>query len=94
MTLELRFPIKIAKLPNKKNHISFGKANPMHKVSLVTGNLLNKCPLPLKRIQIFIQHFKLVLNSYPTEKLNHKYSLATVGPAIRRISQILMLSDD
>ena len=46
---ELRFPIKMAKLANKKNHISFGKANPMQKVSLATGNLLNKrAPSPKK----------------------------------------------
>ena len=94
MTLELRFPIKMAKFANKKNHISFGKANPMQKVSFVTGNLLNKRPLPQKRIGMFTQYFKLVPNSYPTEKLNHKYSWATVGSAIRVIYQILMLSDD
>ena len=39
----------MAKLANKKNHISFGKANPMQNVSLVTGNLLNKrAPSPKK----------------------------------------------
>ena len=57
MTLELRFPIKMAKLANKKKHISFGKASPMRKVSFVTGNLLNKRPLSQKRIGIFTQHF-------------------------------------
>ena len=70
MTSEPRFPIKMPKLANKKNHISFGKANPMQKVSLVTGNLLNNRPLPQKRIGIFTQHFKLVPSSNPTEKLN------------------------
>ena len=46
MALELRFPIKMVKLAIKKKRIFFGKANPMLKVSLVTGNVLNKHPLP------------------------------------------------
>ena len=49
MTLELRFPIKMAKLSLKKNRISFGKTNPMLKVSLVAGNVLNKRPFPTKK---------------------------------------------
>ena len=48
MTLELRFPMKMGKLAIKKNRISFGKANPLLKVSLVTGNILNKSPSPKK----------------------------------------------
>ena len=88
MTLELRVEFAI-----KKNRISFGKANPMLKVSLTTGNVLNKRPHHQKRIEIFTLHFRLVPNSYPTtEKLNHKQSLATVGPAIIRIYEILMLT--
>ena len=58
------------KLVNKKNHISFGKANPIQNLFLVTGNLLNKCCLPQKRIGIFTLHFKLVPNSYPTTQKN------------------------
>ena len=70
MALELRFPIKMAKRAIKKNRISFGKSNPILKVSLVTGNVLNKRPLPQKRIEIFTLHFKLVANSYPTTQKN------------------------
>ena len=47
MTLELRFPIKMAKSAIKKKHISFGERNHMQKVS--TGNLLNKRHLPPKK---------------------------------------------